>query len=104
MSEIKNANDKSTYWRANLQVITILLSVWFLVSFGAGIIFVDALNQVEIAGFKLGFWFAQQGAIYTFIVLIFIYVAWMRHIDQKFGVADDNEPDSYDLIDNEGEA
>jgi putative solute:sodium symporter small subunit len=66
--------------------MAILLSVWFLVSFGFGIVLVDALNAIEIAGFKLGFWFAQQGSIFTFVALIFIYVALMNRIDRKHGV------------------
>lgn len=89
----------SSYWRANVQLVAGLLVIWFLVSFGAGILFVDMLNQIEIGGFKLGFWFAQQGAIYVFVILIFVYVAAMRRLDRKFGVSDDDEPDSYDLID-----
>ena len=89
----------TSYWRANLQLVAGLLVIWFLASFGAGILFVDALNAIEIGGFKLGFWFAQQGAIYVFVILIFVYVFAMRRLDRKFGVSDDEEPDSYDLID-----
>lgn len=89
----------ASYWRANVQLVAGLLVVWFLASFGAGILFVDSLNQIELGGFKLGFWFAQQGAIYVFVILIFVYVAAMRRLDRKFGVSDDDEPDSYDLID-----
>lgn len=66
-----------------------LLAVWFLVSFGAGILFVDALNTIEFAGFKLGFWFAQQGSIYTFVALIFVYVARMNALDKKYNVQED---------------
>ena len=64
--------DRTGYWKKNLRLLTILLSVWFIVSFGFGILFVDVLNTVRIGGFKLGFWFAQQGSIYVFIALIFI--------------------------------
>lgn len=74
------------YWRANLRLMGILLSVWFLVSFGAGILFVDTLNAIQVGGFKLGFWFAQQGSIYTFVVLIFVYVFRMNAIDRAYGV------------------
>ena len=74
------------YWRANLRLMGILLSIWFLVSFGAGILFVDALNTIQVGGFKLGFWFAQQGSIYTFVVLIFVYVFRMNAIDRAYGV------------------
>ncbi len=77
------------YWSANLRLLFSLLAVWFVVSYGAGIFFVDALNTVEIGGFPLGFWFAQQGSIYVFVVLIFIY-AWRMHaIERRFGVDDD---------------
>ena len=72
------------YWRANLKILIILLSIWFLVSFGFGIIFSDFLDQYQIGGFKLGFWFAQQGSIYLFVVLIFIYVYLMNKLDKKY--------------------
>ena len=72
------------YWRANLKILIILLSIWFLVSFGFGIIFSDSLDQYQIGGFKLGFWFAQQGSIYLFVVLIFIYVHLMNKLDKKY--------------------
>jgi len=66
-----------------------LLVVWFVVSFGCGILFVDALNEIELGGYKLGFWFAQQGAIYVFVILIFIYVKKMNQLDREFGVEED---------------
>jgi putative solute:sodium symporter small subunit len=72
------------YWKRNIRLLLILLSVWFLVSFGFGILFVDALNQIQIGGFKLGFWFAQQGSQYVFIILIFIYVVKMNQLDREF--------------------
>ena len=72
------------YWKINLKYLIILLSIWFLVSFGFGILFVDILNQIKIKGFKLGFWFAQQGAIYVFVILIFVYVFLMNRLDKKF--------------------
>ena len=62
------------YWRINLRYLTILLSIWFIVSYGAGIIWADALNEIRLGGFKLGFWFAQQGSIYVFVILIYVYV------------------------------
>lgn len=74
------------YWRANLRWLLILLSVWFAVSYGAGILFVDELNQIRLGGFKLGFWFAQQGSIYTFVILIFVYVRVMNRLDHVYGV------------------
>ncbi len=74
------------YWRKNLQYLAILLSIWFLVSFVFGILLVDELDQIRIGGFGLGFWFAQQGAIYVFVILIFIYVWLMSRLDKKFDV------------------
>jgi putative solute:sodium symporter small subunit len=74
------------YWSYNLKYLLILLSIWFSVSFGAGILLVDVLNKVRLGGFKLGFWFAQQGSIYVFVVLIFVYVWLMNRLDKKFNV------------------
>jgi len=93
------------YWRANISLLVKLLAVWFLVSFGAGILFVDFLNQFYFFGFKLGFWFAQQGSILVFVILIFIYSYKMHRLEEAFHIDDDFEPDSYDLpdVDTEGE-
>jgi putative solute:sodium symporter small subunit len=74
------------YWSYNLKYLLILLSIWFSVSFGAGILWVEELNKIRLGGFKLGFWFAQQGSIYVFVVLIFIYVRLMNRLDKKFNV------------------
>ena len=74
---------KNTYWKKNIQYISILLSIWFLVSFGCGILFVEQLNTIQIGGFKLGFWFAQQGSIYTFVMIIFTYIFLMNRLDAK---------------------
>jgi len=82
---------RKDYWRANLKILIILLSIWFLVSFGFGIIFSDFLDQYKIGGFKLGFWFAQQGSIYLFVVLIFIYVHLMNKLDKKYKDHNDEE-------------
>ncbi|NCW10749.1 MAG: DUF4212 domain-containing protein [Proteobacteria bacterium] len=79
------------YWRANLKILIILLSIWFMVSFGFGIIFSDFLDQYKIGGFKLGFWFAQQGSIYLFVVLIFVYVHLMNKLDKKYKDHNDEE-------------
>jgi len=79
-------NNLKNYWKENLRYLLILLIVWFLVSYGAGILFVEQLNSVRLGGFKLGFWFAQQGAIYVFVILIFIYVYLMNKLDKKYGV------------------
>lgn len=73
------------YWKENVRYLIILLSVWFAVSYGAGILFRDALNTIRIGGFKLGFWFAQQGAIIVFVILIFVYVYLMNKLDKKYG-------------------
>lgn len=78
--------DLSLYWKKNLRFLAIILSIWFVVSYGCGILFVDALNTIKFGGFKLGFWFAQQGSIYVFIALIFIYVRWMNKLDKEFDV------------------
>lgn len=74
------------YWKENISMILKLLVVWFIVSFGCGILFINELNAIEISGVKLGFWFAQQGAIYVFVILIFIYVSKLSAIDEKYGV------------------
>ena len=80
-----NINHKA-YWRKNIQYLVILLLVWFLVSYGCGILFVDELDKIRLGGFKLGFWFAQQGSIYVFVILIFVYVYLMNKLDNKYGV------------------
>ncbi len=74
------------YWRANLRYVAMLLAIWFVVSYGAGILFVEQLNQIRIGGFQLGFWFAQQGAIYVFVALIFVYVGLMNRLDRAYEV------------------
>jgi putative solute:sodium symporter small subunit len=79
------ANKENKYWKKNIKYVIILLSIWFLVSFVFGILLVDELNTIRIGGFKLGFWFAQQGAIYVFVILIFVYIRLMNKLDKKFG-------------------
>ena len=74
------------YWRENLKLMLTLLVVWFVVSFGAGVLFVDQLNAIQFFGFPLGFWFAQQGSIYTFVILIFVYAHLMGRLDKKYHV------------------
>jgi putative solute:sodium symporter small subunit len=74
------------YWKTNLKYLTALLLVWFLVSYGAGILFAEQLDKIQVGGFKLGFWFAQQGSIYVFVVLIFVYVLLMNRLDRKYDV------------------
>jgi putative solute:sodium symporter small subunit len=73
---------KNTYWKKNIRYIMILLSLWFIVSFGCGILFVEQLNTIQIGGFKLGFWFAQQGSIFGFVAIIFTYIYLMNKLDQ----------------------
>lgn len=79
------------YWWKNVRYVTLLLSIWFLVSYGCGILFADALNRYRLpgSGFQLGFWFAQQGSIYVFVVLIFVYVRLMNRLDREYGVSED---------------
>lgn len=72
------------YWHYNIKIISILLFFWFAVSFGCGILFAEQLNVIKIGGFKLGFWFAQQGSIYVFVILIFVYIYLMNRLDKKF--------------------
>lgn len=81
----------TAYWRRNLRYLAILLSIWFAVSYGAGILFVEPLNRIRIGGFRLGFWFAQQGAIYVFVALIAAYVFLMNRLDRAHDV-DEREP------------
>tara|TARA_B100000508_G_C11275374_1_gene187794 strand:- start:98 stop:355 length:258 start_codon:yes stop_codon:yes gene_type:complete len=78
-------NKAVAYWKENLKYLVILLTIWFIVSYGCGIIFCDALNSIKLGGFKLGFWFAQQGSIYVFVILIFVYVRLMNKLDKKYG-------------------
>jgi putative solute:sodium symporter small subunit len=83
MSDHKN--NATAYWKENVKYLSILLVIWFLVSYGCGILFKDALNEIRLGGFKLGFWFAQQGSIYVFVILIFVYVRIMNKLDKKYG-------------------
>ncbi|MDE1460723.1 DUF4212 domain-containing protein [Spartinivicinus poritis] len=85
----ENKEKAKAYWKENIHLMLILLTVWFGVSFGCGILFVEALNAIQIGGFKLGFWFSQQGAIYVFIGLIFVYVGKMNKLDRKYNVQED---------------
>jgi putative solute:sodium symporter small subunit len=76
----------NAYWKENIRIVLSLLSVWFLVSFGMSILFVDYLDNLRFFGFKLGFWMAQQGSIYFFLVIIFVYVYKMKKLDRKYDV------------------
>lgn len=82
-------SSKDAYWKANIRLVTGCLIVWFCVSFGCGILLVDFFNQFRIGGYKLGFWFAQQGSIFTFLFLIFYYAFRMNTLDRKYGVRED---------------
>mgnify|MGYP001198839905 FL=1 len=82
---------RNAYWKANIKLMLGLLSIWFLVSFGFGILFVDSLNQIQFFGFKFGFWWTQQGSIYVFVALIFIYSAAMKKIDKQYQNSDEEQ-------------
>jgi putative solute:sodium symporter small subunit len=86
MSEQKSRQD---YWKANLKLVALCLSIWFVVSYLFGIILVDQLNAISIGGYDLGFWFAQQGSMYIFVILIFFYAFRMNKLDRKFDVHED---------------
>ncbi len=92
-SSSPNSQRNQIYWRKNLSCLGILLAIWFLVSYGCGILFVDALDQIRIpgTGFKLGFWFAQQGSIYVFVILIWVYVRYMNKLDAEFQSGENKE-------------
>ena len=81
-----NKDRQKKYWNQNLKYLAILLSIWFLVSYVFGILLVEQLNSIRIAGFKLGFWFAQQGSIYVFVILIFVYIWLMNKLDKKYNI------------------
>jgi len=80
---LKN-NPSQSYWKSNIRILFALLAIWFVASFGFGILWSDALDEIKIGGFKLGFWFAQQGSIYIFVLLIFVYVFLMNRLDKKY--------------------
>ena len=81
-----NKKAAKEYWRQNIKYLVILLTIWFTVSFGFGILLIDELNQFKIGGFKLGFWFAQQGSIYVFVILILTYILLMNKLDKKYNI------------------
>ena len=84
-----SSNKAQEYWKANLRLVLGCLTVWFVVSYLFGILLVDVLNTFSIGGYKLGFWFAQQGSIYVFVVLIFFYASRMNKLDREFDVHED---------------
>ena len=82
-------SDREAYWKANIRLVAGCLAVWFIVSFGFGIILAEPLNSISLGGYKLGFWFAQQGSMYIFVFLIFFYAWRMNKLDRKFNVHED---------------
>ena len=90
MSESHSPQAKA-YWKENIRIVISLLSIWFVVSFGMAIIFVDVLDNIRFFGFKFGFWMAQQGSIFCFVILIFVYVHKMNKLDHKYGVDEDRD-------------
>jgi putative solute:sodium symporter small subunit len=84
-----NEEQAQQYWRRNLSLMIKLMVLWFVVSYGCGILLFDVLNQIQIGGYKLGFWFAQQGSIYVFVGIIFYYARKMAALDREFGVEED---------------
>ncbi|CAK8723993.1 Putative solute:sodium symporter small subunit [Candidatus Electrothrix laxa] len=84
------SSDSQEYWKANIRLVMVCLAIWFIVSYGCGILFAPALNSIHIlGGYPLGFWFAQQGSIYSFVILVFFYAWRMNRLDIKFGVQED---------------
>jgi putative solute:sodium symporter small subunit len=83
---MSDSTRRTEYWKANLRLVAVLLSIWFIISYGCGILLVEPLNAIRIGGYKLGFWFSQQGSMYGFVVLIFVYAKKMAALDRKFGV------------------
>lgn len=81
-----NNDAAQAYWKENISLILKMLVIWFVVSYGCGIIFIDELNAIQFGGFKLGFWFAQQGSIYVFVVMIFVYAKMMEKIEEKYDI------------------
>lgn len=84
----ENSNDRQAYWKENVRLMVVLLSVWFIISYLCGIVFAQELNSIRLGGYKLGFWFAQQGSMYGFVAIIFIYAKKMKDLDRKYGVHD----------------
>lgn len=86
---MQTSGSADEYWKANLRLLAICLGIWFLVSYVFGIMLVDVFNKISLGGYPLGFWFAQQGSIYVFVILIFVYARQMGKLDQKFDVHED---------------
>lgn len=86
---IMHRDNRRAYWRANLRLVASCLGIWFVCSYGFGVLFVEQLNSIRVGGFRLGFWFAQQGSIYVFVLLIFYYAWRMNRIDRQYDVHED---------------
>ena len=84
-----NTSSNDAYWKTNVKIVSVLLAIWFLVSYVFGILLFDVLNTIKIGGTGLGFWFAQQGSIYTFLILIYVYVKQMNKLDKQHGVEEE---------------
>ena len=84
-----STSSSDAYWKANIKIVSILMSIWFLVSYVFGILLFEVLNTIKVGGTGLGFWFAQQGSIYTFLILIYVYVIQMNKLDKKHGVEEE---------------
>lgn len=82
-------SSSDAYWKTNIRIVLVLLSIWFLVSYVFGILLFEVLNTIKVGGTGLGFWFAQQGSIYTFLILIFVYVKQMNKLDKQHGVEEE---------------
>ncbi|MGV7222428.1 MAG: DUF4212 domain-containing protein [Nitrospinales bacterium] len=92
---LDSTNQKfKAYWKENIRIVLSLLFIWFVVSLGMGVLFVDELDQIRFFGFRLGFWMSQQGSIFTFVILIFVYVYKMNKLDHKYGVVEDDSAPS----------
>lgn len=98
--------DKSaqSYWKSNIRIVLSLLVVWFFISFGCGILFVDALDNIRFGGFKLGFWIAQQGAIFVFVILIYVYIYLMDKLDDRYNLETAEEHQSSSKADRKGDS
>jgi len=90
-SPADQASARRAYWRANLRLVALCLVIWFIASYGCGILFVDELNRITVGGFKLGFWFAQQGSILVFLALVFFYAWRMNALDRRYDVHEGEE-------------
>ena len=97
MINLHNSKEK-VYWKKNIRIVLSLLAVWFFVSFGMGILFVDGLDKFRLFGFKLGFWMAQQGSIFCFVILIFVYVYRMNKLDHQYDMDEDQDNSMADNI------